>query len=160
MKRVNCILEDDDFLSYIAKNKELEQDRMFCHHDINHLLDVCRIAWILNLEENLSIPKETVYASGLLHDIGRWVEYETGKDHAIASGELADSILTRCGFLNDEKANILRAIISHRNKEHRADLSRILYRADKLSRPCFHCDAKSRCKRFQKGEKQILYFRY
>lgn len=158
MERVNCILEDADFVRYIAKNKESEKERIFCHHDLNHLLDVCRISWILNLEEELSIDKEKIYAAGLLHDIGRWMEYETGQDHAVVSGELAEGILDRCGFSDDEKAYIVEAIKSHRKKEHSTDLSRILYRADKLSRPCFNCEAIGKCKRFRRGEKPILSY--
>ncbi len=158
MERVNCILEDIDFLKYVAKTKKLEEDRIFCHHDLNHLLDVCRISWILNLEEKLLIDKEKIYAAALLHDIGRWVEYETGQDHAIASGELAENILDRCGFSDNEKVDIIRAIKNHRKKEHSTDLSRILYKADKLSRPCFNCEAISQCKRFQQAQKQVLLY--
>lgn len=158
MERVNCILEDADFVRYIAKNKESEKERIFCHHDLNHLLDVCRISWILNLEEELSIDKEKIYAAGLLHDIGRWMEYETGQDHAVVSGELAEGILDRCGFSADEKTQIVEAIKSHRKKEHSTDLSRILYRADKLSRPCFNCEAIGKCKRFRCGEKPTLSY--
>ena len=158
MERVNCILEDADFIRYIAKNKESEKERIFCHHDLNHLLDVCRISWILNLEEELSIDKEKIYAAGLLHDIGRWMEYETGWDHAIVSGELAEGIMDRCGFSDDEKTYIIDAIKSHRKKEHSTDLSRILYRADKLSRPCFNCEAIGQCKRFKQAEKPFLLY--
>lgn len=158
MERVNCILEDTDFLNYIAKIEELEKGRIFCHHDMNHLLDVCRISWILNLEEKLLIGKEKIYAAALLHDIGRWVEYETGQDHAIASGELAEDILDRCGFSGDEKIHIIEAIKNHRKKEHSTDLSRILYKADKLSRPCINCKAIGKCKRFKQAKKPVFLY--
>ncbi|MFW5649211.1 MAG: HD domain-containing protein [Candidatus Alkaliphilus sp. MAG34] len=158
MERVNCILEDTGFLEHIAKIKKLEKDRIFCRHDLNHLLDVCRIAWILNLEEKLLIDKDKVYAAALLHDIGRWVEYETGQDHAIISGELAEDILDRCGFSESEKTDIIGAIKGHRKKEHSTDLGRILYRADKLSRPCFNCEAIDQCKKSQQARKQALLY--
>ena len=125
---------------------------------MNHLLDVCRISWILNLEEKLQLDKSKVYAAALLHDIGRWIEYETGKDHAIASGELAENILQRCGFLDYEKIDIIEAIKNHRKKRHTTDLSSILYRADKLSRPCFNCEAIGQCKRFKRAGKQALIY--
>ena len=158
MERVNCILGDFDFLSHIAKTEKLEENRIFCRHGMDHLLDVCRISWILNLEEGLLIDKERIYAAALLHDIGRWVEYETGQDHAMASGDLAEDILDRCGFSGNEKADIIEAIKSHRKKQHSTDLSRILYKADKLSRPCFNCESISQCKRFQQGQKQALLY--
>lgn len=150
MNRVNCILKDNDFKIYQAKNQEREINRVFCHHDMNHLLDVCRVAWILNLEENLGISKEIIYAAGLLHDIGRWQEYDTGKDHAEVSSELATPILQRCGFKDTECEEIIDAIANHRNKEHKNNLNRIIYRSDKISRPCFCCNNRSLCKRFQK----------
>lgn len=158
MKRINCLIKDRDFIEYVEKNKELEKTRIFCHHDINHLLDVSRIGWILNLEEGLSIAKEVIYAAGLLHDIGRWIEYETGQDHAIVSGQLARDILNRCGFSGEEKSYIIEAIKNHRQKDHPTDLSRILYQADKLSRPCFSCGAVEQCKRFKQGEKYSLLY--
>lgn len=158
MDRINCILKDQEFLKYLSKNEELEVERVFCHHDINHFLDVCRIAMIINLEKGLNIDKELIYASGLLHDIGRWVEYNTGKDHAIASAELAVGILKTCQFTDIEIKEIVLAIKSHRDKEHTTDLSRILYEADKVSRSCFNCTAKDKCKRFLNGES--YYFKY
>lgn len=158
MDRINCILEDKEFQMYLKKNEELEVDRIFCHHDITHFLDVCRIAMIINLERKLNINKELIYGGGLLHDIGRWVEYNTGKDHALASAELAEPILRRCGFTQLEIEEITLAIRSHRNKEHRTDLSSILYEGDKASRLCFNCKAKDKCKRFSNGE--LYYFKY
>lgn len=156
--RINLILNDEEFQNHLNNNRNMEVDRIFCHHDIVHLLDVCRIAMIINLEQNLNIDKETIYASGLLHDIGRWVEYKTGKDHAIASAELAEPILLRCGFTHAEIQEILLAIRSHRKKDHSTDLSRILFQADKASRLCLNCNAKGECKRFFNGETYRLKY--
>lgn len=158
MDRINCLLEDKEFLMCLKKNEELEVDRLFCHHDITHFLDVSRIAWIINLESQLNIDKELIYAAGLLHDIARWVEYTTGKDHAIASAELGEAMLERCQFTKIEIKEILLAIKSHRGKEHTTDLSRVLYQADKASRPCFNCDARDKCKRFLNGESYYLKY--
>lgn len=158
MDRINCLLEDEEFLMFLRKNEELEVERIFCHHDISHFLDVCRIAMIINYERKLNIDKELIYAAGLLHDIGRWVEYITGKDHALASAELAESILKKCEFTNIEIKEITLAIRSHRDKEHTTDLSSILYEADKTSRSCFNCSAKDKCKRFFNGE--LYYLKY
>ncbi len=158
MDRITCILKDKEFNMYLKNNEELEEDRIFCHHDITHFLDVCRVATIINLERGLNIDKELIYATGLLHDIGRWVEYKIGKDHAIASAELAREILQRCGFTNVEIEEVDLAIRSHRNKEHVTDLSNILYEADKISRPCLSCKSKDKCKRFLNGE--VYNFKY
>lgn len=158
MDKINCILEDKDFQMFLKQNKELEEERIFCHHDLTHFLDVCRIAMLINYEKELNIGKELIYAAGLLHDIGRWVEYKTGKDHALASVELAGPILKRCQFTSTEIQEILLAIKFHRNKEYKTDLSSILYKADKESRLCSNCKAKYKCKRFLNGENYYLKY--
>lgn len=152
MERVDCILQDPVFLEYLEKNEAAEQTRIFCHHDLPHFLDVCRIAMILNLERGLNLEKEIIYAAGLLHDIGRWMEYENGTDHALASAQLAEAILRRCGFPEDQTDQILGAIQAHRSRDHATALSKILYEADKASRMCHTCPARSQCKHFLHGE--------
>lgn len=158
MQKINSILNDPEFLDYLKKNQEAEADRIYCRHDMAHFLDVSRIAWILSLEENRGIEKEILYAAGLLHDIGRWMEYESGVDHATASGKLAAGILKNCGFSEAEIKEILAAIEGHREKKHTSPLADILYRADKFSRNCVLCNARITCKKFQKGEDAVLFY--
>lgn len=158
MKKVNCILLNNEYLSHLEQIKLTEKNRVFCHHNITHFLDVSRIAWIINLEENLNLNKEIIYATGLLHDIGRWQEYETGIDHAIASTKLSESILNQCGFNQKERNIITKAISNHRSSKNTDNLSRIIYKADKISRPCFNCSSIKDCKRFQNKEKPTLLY--
>lgn len=158
MDRIDCILEDLDFKRYVKLTEALEKERVFCHHDLNHFMDVSRVAYIINLEKGYGIDKEVIYAVGLLHDIGRWVEYQEGKDHAIASAELAEPILVKCGFNESEISQILSAIKDHRLKEQSSNLGAIIYQADKTSRPCYSCNAKGQCKRFLNGEKFKLKY--
>ena len=158
MEKINSILSDEEYISYLEKNKNNEECRIFCHHDITHFLDVSRIAWILNLEENLNLDKEVVYAASLLHDIGRWQEYEMNINHEIASANLAENILNKYEFTEKQKHMILTAIRNHRSKENTDNISRIIYTADKLSRPCFNCAAIDKCKRFKDGEKPKLLY--
>lgn len=158
MKRINQILKNEEYIKYLKKNKEAEGDRIYCHHDIEHFLDVSRIAYIISLEEKLNLDKEILYAMGLLHDIGRWMEYESGMDHALASKDLAEEILRDCEFRESEIQEILAAIESHRNIKSTSLLGDLLYRADKLSRNCLHCSAIGSCKKFQKGEVPIILY--
>lgn len=158
MEKINRLLEEPEFKRHVQKNLEAEATRIFCRHDMAHYLDVCRIAWILTLERGLKLDKEVVYAAGLLHDTGRWLEYETGEDHARASARLALPILQRCGFTSAECLAIQEAIAAHRVKEHASDLSRILFEADKKSRMCSACDAKGQCKKFQNGERFLFTY--
>ena len=145
--RIEKIMMDDDFIKYMSYNENHEKDRIFCHHDMIHNMDVCREAFIIVLEEALGYPKDVVYAAGLLHDIGRWLEYESSVDHANASANLAADILNRCKFSQKEIQLIIRAIADHRKNENLDGLSRILYKADKSSRLCLFCKARNQCKR-------------
>ena len=147
MERINRILENHKYREYLDKNEKAEAERRFCHHNMGHFLDVARLATIINLEENYTQEKELIYAAALLHDIGRWMQYEEGIPHEEASAKLAPDILTACGFSVQEKEVILQAILNHRNaqiKDERS-LSGLLYRADKLSRPCFSCKMEKEC---------------
>ena len=75
MERINEISDHPLWKLHIEQLKEAEKDRIFCKHGIEHLLDVARIAYIENLEENCDISKEMIYAAALLHDIGRFLQY-------------------------------------------------------------------------------------
>lgn len=158
MEKINLILNNPEYMNYMIKNQEYEINRSFCHHNEQHFLDVARVAYIINLEENLKIDKEVVYAMALLHDIGRWMEYEKGIDHAIASKLLAEEILKKCGFSKENRQEILIAIEGHRQNAGSSTLANLLYRADKLSRNCTNCSARSTCKRFQNQENPFLQY--
>lgn len=160
MERVNRILEHEKYKEYLAKNDEAEAHRCFCHHNMGHFLDVARLAMLLNETESYGIEKELIYGAALLHDIGRWMEYETEMPHEKASVMLSAEILKDCGFGDEEAKCILEAVGSHRNdniKEEKS-LSGLLYRADKLSRPCFACKAEAECgwKQGKKNKKLLL----
>ncbi|MEL7648837.1 MAG: HD domain-containing protein [Sedimentibacter sp.] len=158
MERIDKILKNGDYLKYLEKNRLAEKSRIYCRHDITHFLDTARISYIISLEENYRLNKEVLYAAALLHDIGRWMEYESGIDHAEASVMLAKKILEDCCFSQSESDEILEAIGSHRNRKETSVLGDVLYRADKLSRNCLMCGAISTCKHFQNGEKPILLY--
>lgn len=147
MERIDKILNHELFISCLRKNEEAEQDRIFCRHNMEHFLNVARIGEILNLEERQEIPKVQIYAAALLHDIGRYRQYEDGTPHEQASAQLAPQILEDCGFDAKETDVILKAIGSHRDAQVKGEpgLRGLLYRADKLSRGCFACKAEHLC---------------
>ena len=156
MKRVNLILHDEQYRVYLLKNKALEEYRSFCNHNLEHMLTVARLVYLLLIENHLGdvISKELAYAAGLLHDIGRWKEYQDGTDHAAHSAALAEPILERAGFDHSEIDLISRAIAQHRGKEHPkshySPLSLSLRKADKLARLCFQCGTLKDCKSAEK----------
>ena len=147
MNRVDLILKNSKYQEYIDKIKQAEEDRIFCLHNMSHFMDVARIALILNLEEGLEISKELIYATALLHEVCRFLQYEDGTPHEKASAELEPEILAETGFNKQEQEEILRAIREHRNKDvaKERSLAGIIYRADKISRPCFACEAEKQC---------------
>ncbi|EES92310.1 HD domain-containing protein [Clostridium botulinum C] len=146
MDRIDKILKHKKYTEYTDKIKKIERNREWCHHDIDHSIDVCRIMYIINLENKLSFNKDVIYACGLLHDVGRWQQYEESIPHEIASANLSEEILKECDFNKDEIFQILKAIKNHRNKENEKEsLSELLYKSDKLSRSCFKCSTEKKC---------------
>ena len=159
MERIDKILQHELYKEYVGKIELAERDREFCKHDMVHFLDVCRLAMVLYLKEQADakdIKEEWIYAAGILHDIGRWQEYEEGIRHEVASSQLAPAILRGCDFFEEEIEEICTAIGNHRNKDikDQSSLSGILYRADKMSRPCFSCKAEKICN-WDKNKKNL-----
>lgn len=173
MLRIDAILKDPFFEDYINRNNISEVHRKFCRHSFQHLVDVARITYILMLESgditefaeknelNLKSARELVYASALLHDIGRWKEYETGEDHSIVSAELALNILNNAGFNEQETLIITTGIKEHRSRsDNKSILGKCLYKADKLSRLCSECEASGECYKYQEmetGRNKLVY---
>lgn len=159
MTKIDRLLTDEHFQTAIKNLERLEKDRVFCRHGLNHCLDVARIACILSMEEHLDVPKELIYGAALIHDLGRSEEYVSGEPHDIASVKIGRPLLLASGFSEGETDGICRAIAAHRKhggcdakygernaKHDECDaLSALLYRADKLSRPCFLCSASEEC---------------
>ena len=128
MDRVVAIWRHPLYQSYYRKLEQLERERVFCRHQMIHLLDVARIAYIRNLEEGLGLQKELIYAGV----------------------EIAEQILSglpeELSFTEGEKGQILTAIKGHRRlREDAKPLERLLYESDKESRMCFACPAEAQC---------------
>ena len=81
MENIDRIIHHPIFKMSMKKIGECEKNREFCCHGISHSLDVARIAYIVNLEQHLGISKEMIYGAALLHDIGRWRQYEEDIPH-------------------------------------------------------------------------------
>ena len=156
MELIQKILAHEVYQSSLKKIEAYEEKREFCKHDRKHFIDVCRLAYQFYLENSslqlkskysLSQVKEMIYAAGLLHDIGRWMEYEKGIKHHEASLFLAEQILSEVGFKQGGKEEVLKMISEHRNAHIKEEdsLAGIFYRADKASRECFWCPARERC---------------
>ena len=147
MKKINQIIQHPLFQMSMDQIENLEKDRCFCCHGMDHSLDVARIAYITVLERQLQFSRECLYAAALLHDIGRWQQYTEGISHHEASAELAAQILEDTDFNEEEKKEILEGVRCHRMRDGRDkdSFQAILYMADKQSRNCWLCKARKDC---------------
>lgn len=160
MNRIDKILNHELFLCHLQANEAAEAQRCFCRHNMEHFLDVARIGMILNLEENMCIEKEWIYAAALLHDLGKHIQYENGTPHEKASAAIVPGILSECDFTEKEVEIIVDAILMHRDftVAQERNLRGVLYRGDKASRACFACKAEADCN--WKGDKKNLQIKY
>lgn len=147
MNRVNRICRHPLWRDCMEQIRGLEQDRVFCRHDLEHLLAVGRLAYIENLERGLGVDKELIYAAALLHDAGRHLQYTQNIPHDQAGARLAGEIMGDCGFSPEEIAQVQDAILHHRRRDTDGGdgLAGLLYRADKASRVCLFCKAEPEC---------------
>lgn len=146
MKRVQEIFRDPEVAACLEELRALEKDRIFCRHDLDHLLATARLAYIFSLERGYKLDKTLIYAAALLHDCGKTKQYKNGTPHHTAGAEFAKRILSKYDFSEKEKERIITAIREHRKSGQSSnELSEVLYDADKMSRNCFSCPAKDEC---------------
>ncbi len=146
LELTNRILRNEMYLKELNTLRELEKNRVFCGHDIEHFLDVARITMIICREKGIDVMPDLIYSAALLHDIGRSAEYTENIPHHIAGKETAEKILDDVNCCDDMKSRIISLILNHRNKENQKDsLENIFYTADKKSRLCFACPSRDIC---------------
>ena len=90
MEKVQKLYRHPLYRECLEKNKKAEETRIFCKHGMEHFMDVARIAYILSVDRAYAVSKEIIYAAALLHDIGKWKQYEDGTPHEKASADLAE----------------------------------------------------------------------
>lgn len=160
MDRLNQLIELEQFIAYLEKINLWEKDRFFCRHGFEHGLNVARIAYVYLLEKGeLDLSKECIYAAAVLHDIGRWVEYETGADHAEASALLARPLLEACRFEPEDIQVILTGIREHRRHQanNLSPLGEALALADDWARSCLYCGAQALCSKYNQNMNKVVY---
>ncbi|MDD2234345.1 MAG: HD domain-containing protein [Desulfitobacteriaceae bacterium] len=158
--RVNRLIRNFSYQDYLLKIAKAEKKRKYCKHNFDHGLTVARIAYAYLLEQDETcLEKEIIYVTALLHDIGRWVEYRTGEDHARASAALAQPLLEESGFNPEEIKTIIKAIAEHskHSSENLSVLGRSLALADNWARDCRSCKAKDGCYKFTEEMEQIIF---
>ena len=127
MERFQKIVWHEKYKETYERLQQLEINRKFCGHDIEHFLSVARISYLMILEKRAD-------------------QYEKGISHEEAGAILAEEILTDCGYTREERKFMTDTILRHRDmKEESESFASIFYRADKLSRDCIHCKARQEC---------------
>ncbi|MBC7960059.1 MAG: HD domain-containing protein [Vallitaleaceae bacterium] len=146
-ERINKIIKHPKYQEWLQLNTTCEVDRSFCKHQMRHFLDTARIAYILNLEQKWNLSKEVIYAAALLHDIGRWEQYQSDIPHNESSARLCVDVLKDSDFNEEEIEAIVKAILNHTigPVDSGDRLSVLLFTADKKSRTCFNCDVRNEC---------------
>ena len=146
LEQANRIIKNEHYCALVSEIAELEKDRIFCKHDMEHFLNVARIAVIICSEKGIGADADIIYSAALLHDIGRGEEYRSGIPHDEAGAVIASEILDETGCPAEKKSEIISLISAHRTGEDsKSELERIFFRADKKARLCFCCKAKDEC---------------
>ncbi len=159
MEFANKILSHPQYIRYLELNAAAEVQRRFCHHDLQHAVDVARVAYIVSLENGYGLDKDLVYSAALLHDIAKWKQYRDKSDHAEEGAALAEEILKDVGMDGKNTERILNAIRVHRTKGEKAEtLSTVLYAGDKACRLCGECGMLDECNRFADGGRPDLKY--
>lgn len=158
MENYQKITNHKKFIQYLIQIKEIEKNRVFCRHSVEHLLDVARIAYILNLEQGFGLSKDVIYGAALLHDIGKVEQYEKKLPHEITGSVKCEKILNECGYKEHQIEMIKTAILHHRRGDDPKEnvLSKLLYEADKKSRLCMYCEASKECNWKEESKNRIL----
>ena len=126
MKRIDQILSHPVFREQFALLQEAEKDRIFCRHTMEHFLDVARLMYIYNLEDQAGFSKEMIYAAGLLHDIGKALTQEVEGSHVQLGVDIAKKY--------KENKDVIHAIEAHHNDvEPRTIIAMIVQAADAIS---------------------------
>lgn len=146
MERVNKLYNLTEYQKAQKIIDKHEKDRMFCHHNLQHSLDVARLMHIYSMESGANLDKAMIYAAALMHDIGRAMQYTDAVPHHTAGAEMAEKWLPECGFSADETEYVVEAVRDHRQiYQEGATLKTLLYAADKASRACYACEARHMC---------------
>lgn len=157
MEYVNRLMQNETYLQTMREIHKMEKKRVFCHHGFDHLLDVARISYIMNVEYEFGFEKEFLYLCALLHDIGRAQEYMTGVSHEEAGVELARMLLEEIAYPEEKREGIIEKVEDHRHAplpKEGINRDNFFWFADKKARNCFSCSAAKQCN--WKMEKRTL----
>ena len=183
MKYSENVLKHPIFQAYISEIQQLEKDRIYCCHKLEHAIDVARLAWIYYMEdrfeeetqnvsglqwkrpsygewmEEKETMKDLLYTAALLHDIGRVSQYRTGVHHSITGVPLAMQILQDISVPEDWIKEIIDVVSEHSHgavSEKKKNVEYYITKADHDCRLCFACEARESCKWTEEEKNHVL----
>lgn len=164
---VDRILSDIRYVEKINRLNEIEKDRIYCKHSLEHFDEVYQILNILSTRRNLDNSCDLSKIMAYFHDIGRADSYDGAHDKC--SSDFARVLLGEYKLAKEEIDLICYAIDNHSGRidvqeayyyidnnmveDNLVDTwAKLLRISDQLSRKCYICKANEVCK-WLEGEK-------
>ena len=124
------------------KLKEYVEEKIFPQyskndqgHGILHILEVIRRSFVLNKSLNLNLDPNMMYVIAASHDLGKYLEHETGEKHAkIAGRKFIENQEFSKFFTQDQRFIIKEAIEDHSSSLEempRSDYGKLVSSADR-----------------------------
>ncbi|MCR5667243.1 MAG: HD domain-containing protein [Eubacterium sp.] len=168
--------ENEDYKAYMKQLAELEQDRKFCRHGEDHLMEVASLAaWAASVCRVPHDP-DIIILAAMLHDIGR---VYGNAHHDESSAKIAQELMVQIRVPEDIRVRVLDLIEAHRNKDPKkyliktydqlrdaleevSEVERLAFVfawADNRVRNCYECKATAECywSESRKNKEPIYY---
>ena len=87
MKFTEKLLKHPEFLRLQKRVQQMEQERIYCHHELSHALDVCRMAWMMYLEDRIQENLRDRSVAGTKNDFRIETKNDSGLD-AVSKNKL------------------------------------------------------------------------
>lgn len=167
-EQIQGLLQHPIYRARLTHLEELEKERIYCGHDLEHFLRVGHIAEQVVEKNQLSLPAEAIWGAALLHDMGRVEQYQQGISHDKASVAFAREILFSLKWDDEVIDMICEAVGAHSHRKNVKDrwekmtelssLGEVLSFADHFSRKCYCCQAADSCKWSEHEKIDKAYF--
>ncbi|MDD6193938.1 MAG: HD domain-containing protein [Lachnospiraceae bacterium] len=168
-EQIDRLLQHPIYRARLECLQELEQDRIYCGHNLEHFMAVGRIAEQVAAANRLLLSKEVIWGAALLHDMGRVEQYQQGISHEKASEAFAREILFSLNWEASDIDVVCEAVSSHGHRQCAQDrwermselvsLTEVISFADQFSRKCYQCTVADTCKWTEEEKIKRVYFK-
>lgn len=155
-EQIDRLLQHPKYRARLELLQEMEQNRIYCGHNLEHFMKVGCIAEQVVVKNELPFSEDVIFGAALLHDVGRVEQYRQGISHEKASVAFAREILFSLNWDVSDIEMVCEAIGSHSHRQCAADrwekmsalvsLAEVISFADQFSRTCYRCHVADTCK--------------